>query len=420
MRASCASRCERRGQRGAAALVATMLLFFAMVIGALYANRALMSEQRAALDRVRATQAFEAAEAGLDWGLAQLNSPLHIGADCLAVTDPSARSFRERVLPAMDSPGSRAGESTAALGCQRTDTGWRCECAAAGAAAGTAPPSPGPVTAFRLSLAPGPSEGQVRLTSTGCVGADAQCTASPSATAHATARVEVTLGLLPALPVAPVASLTLGQGFDADAAALEVFNTDPRRGIGIHAGGPIAARQVRLHPPAGSPAADMLAGNDPALAELGGQRLFARYFGMGKAGWRHQPGVTHLRCPAECNQTLVAAITDLADPARIWVDGDLTLRGPLALGTPQRPVTLVVEGAARFEGAVDLTGVVYAGSLSWGRTDARGAQLRGAAIAEAGYQGDGAPDFVFDASVLDALRLRAGSYARVSGSWRQL
>ena len=52
------------------------------------------------------------------------------------------------------------------------------------------------------------------------------------------------------------------------------------------------------------------------------------------------------------------------------------------------------------------------------RPAGQGAVLRGAAIIEADYTGDGAPEFVYDPQVLAALKGAAGSFARVSGSWR--
>ena len=60
-------------QRGAAALIVVMLLFFIISLVAAYAGRNLIFEQRTSTNQYRATQAFEAAEAGLEWALAMLN-----------------------------------------------------------------------------------------------------------------------------------------------------------------------------------------------------------------------------------------------------------------------------------------------------------------------------------------------------------
>ena len=81
-------------QHGGAALIVTLLLFLAMALAAFALNRHLVFEQRSAANQARATQAFEAAEAGLEWAQAQLNSTQRIGADCRPSTDAAASSFR--------------------------------------------------------------------------------------------------------------------------------------------------------------------------------------------------------------------------------------------------------------------------------------------------------------------------------------
>ena len=50
-----------------------MLLFFIISLVAAYAGRNLIFEQKTSANQYRATQAFEAAEAGLEWALAMLN-----------------------------------------------------------------------------------------------------------------------------------------------------------------------------------------------------------------------------------------------------------------------------------------------------------------------------------------------------------
>src|SRR5450432_1242918 len=126
-------------QRGAASLIVTMLLVFAMLIVVAYANRNVAVEARASANQYRSTQAFEAAEAGLEWVLAKLNEGTPIGDDCLPSSDPAAASFRDRqlrlgsagfVAATWDNAGTPAPLQAA---CVRTDTGWSCSCPSTGA-----------------------------------------------------------------------------------------------------------------------------------------------------------------------------------------------------------------------------------------------------------------------------------------------
>ena len=62
-----------RHAHGAAALIVVMMLFFVISMVAAYASRNLIFEQKTSANQYRATQAFEAAEAGLEWAAAMLN-----------------------------------------------------------------------------------------------------------------------------------------------------------------------------------------------------------------------------------------------------------------------------------------------------------------------------------------------------------
>ncbi len=409
-------------QRGAAALIVTLILFFALVLGALFVNRNLVFELRSSANQVRSTIAFEAAEAGLEWALAQLNSPQRIGADCRPSADPAATSFRSRYLAT--TPGdavwtprrwSRAGVAVALQpSCVRTDAGWSCSCPAQGEP--TLAPSAAPASraAFTLQFLPGARPGVVRVAATGCTDLAGACLPGASTAADATATAEVSFALLAGLRTPPVAALTTRGAFDAGSAAPTLRNLDPATGIALHAGADVTVSQARFIGPAGAPLADALVGKDAALAALTAERLFAAHFGIDKARWMRQPAVTRIQCSGDCSAALAAAIDAAADHALIWIDGDLALTGPITLGSAQRPVVIVASGAARFDGAIALHGMLYSAALRW---DGSAGSAHGALISESGYQGDGTPDLAYDSAALAALTRHAGSFARVSGSW---
>ena len=412
-------------QRGAAALIVTVGLFFAMLLATLFANRNLLFEQRSAANQVRSTQAFEAAEAGLEWSIAQLNNARRIGPDCQPSADPTASSFRSRYLSVTRRTAAFAVRTWNASGtdtalqptCVRVGSGWSCSCPAQGLPELAAPAGSTPASAFSLRFATIGKPGLVRISVTGCSSLAGACLPGSTGRAEATATIDVTVGLLAALRTPPAATLTARGAVDADTATLGVHNPDPATGIAIHTGGHLAAAQARLTTPAGAPKAGALVSDDAALAGANADRFFASHFGVGKTGWKNQPGVTRLACSGDCTAALVAAIDAAADSALVWIDGDLTLTGPITLGSLQRPVLIVVSGALRLDGAVALNGVVYSAAMNWSHT-AGGAFLRGAAITEGDYRGDGAPELFYDTAVLDLLKGSAGTFARVNGSWR--
>jgi hypothetical protein len=423
MRHRPASRSRRRAQ-GAAALSMTLLLVFAMLLVVAAANRNAIVETRASANHYRSTQSFEAAEAGLEWALARLNDATPIGDDCLPSGDPAAPSFRERYLRDAGAGFVAATWSDAGTprpleaACVRGDDGWSCHCPPGGVASVAAPQGSATAAGFTLQLADGARPGIVRAIASGCTFRGSPCAGSADGSHQSAARVEVALALLPGLRAAPVAALTVGGNVDAGAGALGVYNRDAATGgIALHAGGTVAANALRLGVPAGSPLDVALVSGDAELAALAADRFFARWFGMDLAAWRAQPAATALSCAGNCASTLAGVLA--AGARLVAAEGDVVLDGPLALGTPERPVVLVVPGALRLRGAVAVHGVVVAGSLAWhDAAENAGALVRGAALVEGSYQGDAAADFVRDPTVLAWLRRQTGSFARVNGSWK--
>jgi hypothetical protein len=416
--------CATRRQRGAAALIVTLMLFFAMVMTAVFVNRNLLLEQHSAVNHTRATQAFEAAEAGLEWAIAQLNNPQRLGADCTVSVASAASAFRAHYLRA----DTRSGRFTPAewsdagvvrplqASCFRSVDGWTCSCPSDAAPSLPAASGSDAAPGFSIQFAAAERPGTVRVVSTGCSRAANLCIADDNRRHAAYARVEAIVALVPALRTPPAAALTT-RGAVASAAAFGAHNVDPESGLAIHAGGTISAAAVRLTAPAGASLDEVLLPNDAALAGSTPARFFANHFGIGKADWSAQPGVTRIPCGADCVPTLLRALDTAGTPPLIWIDGDLELDGPVAIGTPERPAVLIVSGALRLAGAVRVHGVLQAGTVTWTTPDAA-ALLRGALLSEAGYSGDGTPALVYDRSMLATLQRASGSFVRVGGSWR--
>ncbi len=358
-------------QRGAAALVVTLVLFFAMTLVAAFANRNLILEQHISVNQYHAAQAFEAAEAGLEWALAMLNNPQRLGADCRPTGGELERTFRERHLRVDITTGAQtpvtwdhAGHATALqASCVRDGAGWACSCPSAGFPALAVPSERGPHPAFAVEFAPAPQPGLVRLVATGCTSLGGACLPGSSDVPDAKAQAQLLLGLVPGLASAPAAPLTVKDSVNVGSAAIGLHNPHAASGgLTLHAGGSVTAANARITTVAGgSPAASWVEG-DAALAALPTDRLFASVFGVDKATWKEQTMVARLACDANCAATLAEASGD-GGAQLLWVDGDLTLQGPATLGTAERPVIVVATGAARLSGAVTIYGLVYAAEI---------------------------------------------------------
>lgn len=414
------------GQRGAAALIVVMLLFFVISMVAAYASRNLIFEQKTSANQYRATQAFEAAEAGLEWAVALLNGG-RVDAACVASADVANDTFRARYLD-VDAGGNfvprtwdDAGTTEALRpSCVRTDAGWSCSCPAAADPVLAAPAGAGSYPAFRLRFEATGQPGAVRVLATGCTRMDESCLSAGQGTAgEAAATVSIVVALSQALATPPSAALTVRGNLDT-ASALRLQNTDvATAGITAHVGGTVTAPAAVLRTVPGSPAEASIAAGDASLASRTGAQLFASLFRVDKTVFSHQPGVVRLAgCAAACTAKLQEAV--LSHPGRVlWVDGDLTIESDLVLGSANEPVLLVATGNVTLSApSVQIFGLLYSQAADWDNDGLGATVLRGAAVAEGNFIGSGLPVIEYDPAILRRLQLATGALVRVPGSWR--
>lgn len=413
-------------QRGAATLGITLLLLFTVMLVAGIANRNLIFEQRASANQWRSTQAFEAAEAGLEWAQAMLASDAAIGADCGPDATPGNTGFRERLLDYDTDTRAFTPRTWSDSGddvplqaaCVRAAAGWTCSCPHEGHPQLDAPPSIGAHPAFAIRFVAADRSGHVQLLATGCDRLAPDCLPgmAGAATGGSTARAQVTLGLLPALAAVPAAALTARGEIDVNG-AMTLTNTDPRdSGLTAHAGGAIALPAATLETLPGAPIESSIAEHDGALAALEAARTTSRFFGLDTPRWQQLPGLQTITCPEDCSAAIEEALA--AGHRRIRVTNELQLSGPASFGSPERPVLLVVEGPLRIAGGVQIHGVVVQLDAQWDTSGSHDARIDGAVIVGGSIVGDGTPTINYDRAVLARLNGEAGVFARVAGSWR--
>jgi hypothetical protein len=410
-------------QRGAATLALVSGLLVVMVLTAAALQRGLVFEQKASTNQYRALQAQEAAEAGLEWALAQLNAG-RIDDQCRPAADGA--SLRERGLkyvaaqrgdfePAFDA--ARSG----APACRHSAQGWRCLCPAHGKAmlpvAQDSELHPG--FAVELSgVEPGTTRlaGAVKLAVRGCAHIASDSCAGGRMGEPGQAVATVQAALLPALAVLPAAPLVALGDVDLGADGAGLHNADAASGLLVHAGGALLnADRARLSPPPGTPAASALAEHDEPLTGRTPDRLLQLHLGLPRTSFEHLPSVVTLDCTADCgNRLRDAAVRGMR---MLRVAGDLVLHN-IELGGPREPVLLVADGGIRLGAGVRFTGVLFGRSLQWQAGSDGRDRLRGAAIVAGAVALSGRPDLVRDADVLNLLHTRTGTFVRVPGSWK--
>lgn len=449
------------GQRGLAALVVVTVLFIVTSLVAAYTSRNLVFEQRTSTNQYRSTQALEAAEAGIEWALALLNSGV-ITATCQASTSSADTTFRARYLAINGDTGNitpRPSASGVPLwpSCVANGSGgWSCDCPSNAAPNPTAPVGSDVYPAFRVAFetvnpdAGGlPSRpGVVRIVSNGCTRLDNTCLNFPSQVAQGEGRatISVLVALAGALGSRPLAPLTV-RGDLSDALALQASNGDTASGgVTIHAKGtanPAASGRVVSSIP-GAPASLSVLQNDdslpanvtpPALTAEHKWGLFTQTFKAWAPSYRNQPATLVVPCGnTGCSATDIQAKV-LLNPGRpLWLQGQLLLDSAVQIGTAEAPALLIVTGNATSSASVTATAAATVNGLIYLQdrlvvdntsapprnlwADSAGATVRGALIAEGDLGGSGAPSFIYDVGVLNRLRTVTGSFVRVPGGWR--
>jgi PilX N-terminal len=428
--------------RGAASLVVVMLLFFLMALVAIYTSRNMIFEQRTSANQYRSSQAFEAAEAGLNWALAQLNGG-RVDAACLPTSDTAQTSFRARYIDNIDADGSitvktRTGGAALLPACvfdPQTGT-WRCDCPADAATSLPAIAAAGAKPMFRLRFEPlaGPRRDVIRIVSAGCTRADPACLSdNPNAPpGDAIAVLSTLVTLRSGLATLPGAALTVRGDVDAGAGPLQLSNLDPAsQGLTVLAGGSVSGNVEASSLP-GTPGQESIADGDARLGSFStatdpGARMFGATLGMTPDLYRNQPGAVILPCAAGCNAAAVNTAAAQNPGKVLWIEGNLSVDGDIgAAPTPGtlaaselaagRPVMMVVTGTATLSSGT-VYGAIYSRAANWDR-GAGTTQVRGAVVAEGRFSGAGSQQIDYDPDLLKTLRSRNGSFVRVPGGWK--
>lgn len=381
----------KAAQRGAAALPVTLMLAFAVLLAVAFANRSVLLQVRSSVHQLHTAQAQEAAEAGLAWALAQLNRTTPIGEDCRAADAASGTAWHDEV---------RLGPLQ--VSCVAEGTGWACHCPRSGDPRSLQQAS---APAFRVQLTADPA--QPERWQLASIGQGTETSRS--------VELRQSIGRVPALDTLPAAALAV-RGSASFTGDFTLTHTDAASGgVALHAGGSVQGAGLRAISTPGTPSRVSVLSHERGLASLSAQGLHASVFRMSPTQLREQPSATTLSCHTACDAAL-------AESARqhtlIALDGGLRLDTPLTLGSPERPVLLVVDGPVELSAALTLHGLVYLRHPQW--TDTVGATVRGAVIAEGDLQAQGPTAIHHDAALLQTLQKRSGTFAPVAGSWRDL
>ena len=424
-----------RAQAGAATLVIVMVLFLIMALLAAYANRSLLFEQRIATSYYRASIAQEAAEAGIEWTLAQLNGAA-VNASCAPVATGGTRFVDRYLSISPDDRNLRRAVTGNVADCKKNGTGWSCRCPTAGAWTAT---TAGTDTAISASFAVQFQQvtsttdrnrgGTVRVQVRGCTNSsisNCDTTDNNSRSGQGTNLQDATIALVSAVRSPPAAPLVAKGSLTASGSGgLGLRNSDPRSAgllyqVGGSASGLNDTRMTSV--PGTAPAQAQIAGDTSLTTDPADPTrtvdVFRMFMGSTPARYRNHPSLREVACTGDCAADLAAAYA--AGKRVMWVSGDLSIDSSLSLGTLSDPVVVIADGSVSISGTLQFVGMLVArGNVTW--TNSAGtSQLSGMLLAEGNVNTTGAMDIVYLPAIADQLRNRVGSFVRVPGGWTDL
>ncbi len=450
-------------QGGAATLIVVMLLFFIMSMVAAYTSRNLIFEQRTSANQYRSSQAFEGAEAGMEWALARLNAGRTTNACVPSTDDASAtdQSFAQRYLSidgatGIITPRVATGGGAVQPRCvfnssaaDPADWNWSCSCPMAGATnaalatPGGTGPAPGFLMRFRRSPQVGTRHDLIQLEVNSCTRLDDACLSFPiedrGGTGDGVASTSVLLALRGALTRPPAAALNVAGALTlTGGSTVGLTNQDSTvNGITLHTSGAVPAGLALTGLPGVPPASSTLSDSTltpplpptPPAGMTQAERTFALFFGVFSDTYFAQPGMVEVDCSAGCDAAAVRLALGRNPGRAIRIRGNSTATTLTTLtiddnvGSTALPALLIVDANVDVSfSAFTLVGMIYGRKRAtpWQWTLNGSATIQGASVAEGDLSITGANTMSISYSkpVLTALRVSYGTFVRVPGSWK--
>lgn len=379
-------------QRGVTSIAVVTLIMIGLSLALLHAHRGLVTDITAAANEERAVRAFEAAEAGLAWATTQMNSPEPVNTRCEpAAGDPrsprSTLSFLERIGLGHD-PALAPGSVDPLPPAHSTGSHW-----AMGRPRAVSP-------------LPAGSIGTTRSATASCVrrAGSWQC-ACPHAYALSTTDHD---GTTRESDVAFTIDVSVDPTHTAFQVASQGCGTGGPTCVDVQLDGATARvsqafRRLVLFRPE-----ELL---NPGTSS---EKSFEGVFSMTTTAFSQLPSVATAHCEGDCAPVLVR----LAERGYrlIRIDGHAAIRSQLVLGSPDKPVLLVVSGTLALGAPLQFTGLLYATELV-AHHDSQGSLLRGALMSAAPAPAFALQALSVDASVLTELAWRAGPILPLPGTW---
>ncbi|MEO5354547.1 MAG: hypothetical protein H7835_15195 [Magnetococcus sp. XQGC-1] len=372
-----------QGQRGMATLGIVLGVLLVITLGAIFTAQVLSREQRATANEYRAIQAAEAAEAGLEWGMAQLSVPTF--ASQMIVDKTPLDGFVDA-----NTTQSPAGLLPAASG-------------------------------FRVNFS-NPVVNNLKLltiTSVGCADGCTPCSESCPVNRVVQMRVTTGTSLFPqplraSLIAKNQVSLSLNEK------VINQYTNQPGSDLTVWSGGSATysngSGTVSATGSYNTSSSDPnTRQNDSALASLSVDAFFQLFFSGTQA--EVKSSLPNITCGVNCN----AQLNGIQGQA-LWITTPLVLTdNNNVVGSLSSPVILITTQDCLINPNNQIYGVIYCNNFFGTGSGTKSSTVYGGVITQNNFSVTKVPDIVYTPSVMTALVNQfstGGGVGRVPGSWR--
>ena len=367
--------------RGFVTTTVALLMLLVVSVLVFYVNKGIWLEQRTSINQYQAKQAFNAAEAGLEYVLSALNAT--------ATTVSPRRSTYLTQCPINLQPDT-CQPGTFTIGTSKV----------------TGSPSAGQAFSVRIEPVSGDSGYVDRFLLTATGGSDCTTTGTMD-TCSGRAVVSQIVELTPVLLSPPDDATSVYGATQINGNAARLRNAEGvgyplRTGSTLSFSGGAGSSVLVSSLTAGSCTGSNKAMCNGFTSLASSSAFFSSFFGA-------TPGDV---------QAMTTAVTSgagfsSATSGLVWYTGDLNLNSDL--GTTTNPILLVVNGNLTFNGNRDIVGFVY---VTGNLTISGASSIQGAVAAAGNTTVQGNVDIAKDTTVLNQLKASASSFNKVPGTWR--
>lgn len=156
--------------------------------------------------------------------------------------------------------------------------------------------------------------------------------------------------------------------------------------------------------------------NNPQYASLSKNEFFYKFFGTNKTQAQANANTTFTYTS---NKNIGDILnSDIYNGTSVWINqtsGVASLSGNSTIGSASSPIFLVINGDFKANGNAELYGIIYI-TKDWNNSGGGNLTVHGAIIVEGDMSGTGTPNIKYDLDLINKT-MSTASFTKVPGSW---